>query len=228
MTASKPNNLPKTPCPSAIAWVVAASTYEYGGKTNIELSQCWVGMSLLCLRDSEKVHWDWAWVSNGETWGRCIQRRDSWGQIMSSFVGQGRETVHVLTRSCEPVGQEYPVLYLSPFPLPWACSPRLLLSKCCQSFLFCTRFSWWGGVTFKSQETVYIKKKKKTQNCDLFWKNSKDVTLAVCSMVTAAGVCNCEDDVTCTLCWSLLLLTFPEPWNQMVFLCPSLCCFSSL
>ena len=85
--------------------------------------------------DSEKVHWNWAWVSNGETGGRCIQRGDSWKQIMSSFVGRGRETFHVLTRSCEPVGQGHPDHCISPFPLPWACSPRLLVSKCCQSFL---------------------------------------------------------------------------------------------
>lgn len=120
MTSSTPNNLPKTPCPRTIAWRVVASTYECGGKANIELSQCWVGMSLVCLRDSEKVRWDWAWMSNGETGERCFQRGDSWEQIVSSFVGQGRETVHVLTRSCEPVGQEYPVLCL--FPLPIALS----------------------------------------------------------------------------------------------------------
>lgn len=136
--------------------------------------------------DSEKVHWNWAWVSNRETRGRCIQTGDSWKQIMSSFVGRGGETFHVLTRSCEPVGQGHPDHCISPFPLPWACSPRLLFSKCCQSFLSVLHNVVFGGegVTFKSQETVYIKKqnktKQETQNCDLFWKNSKDLVMLQC------------------------------------------------
>lgn len=95
---------------------------------------------------------------------------------------------------------------------PDSCFPSVAKVFC----LFYTMFFWWGRVTFKSQETVYIKNKTKreTQNCDLFWKNSKDlVMLAVCSIVTAAGVCNCEHHVICTLRWSLLLLTFPEPWK---------------
>lgn len=82
--------------------------------------------------------------------------------------------------------------------------------------VFClsyTVFSWGERATFKSQETAYFKEKNcKIQNCGLFWKNSKDLTVLALysSMVTAAGACSCRP---CDLCFAVVPATPDASWT---------------
>lgn len=207
-------------------WGINIQIWE---NTNLESTVVLCGNEFGVFEEWQEGPCGWAWVNNGETGRRWVQRGGSWEQILSSFLAQGRDLACVgkglladRTWCLDPLLSVPPPSLCLELAHPAFCfSVVAKFSVCLTQYIFRGER---GVAAFKSQETAYFfNKTQKIQNSDLFWKTQKIWQCQRCMTPRWQLEHGASDRFTGDRCLAMVptLPVLPGPWSQNTCLCSS-------